>query len=80
MAPCVTPLPRVRSPTVISEAPTIRSNTARRVGSARVRMTASMGAGWFMTNTLVYANALVNTKTFLAGSNPHCWRIATAWL
>jgi len=32
MAPCVTPLPRVSSTTVISSDPTIRSNTARRVG------------------------------------------------
>jgi len=36
-----TPLPRVSSTTVISSDLTIRSNTARRVGSARVRITAS---------------------------------------
>ena len=48
MAPWVTPLPRVSSTTVISSAPTIRSNTARRVGSASARMTAVMGVGWGM--------------------------------
>ena len=53
MAPCVTPLPRVSSTTVISSDRTMRSNTARRVGSASVRMTASMAAAWFMTNQLV---------------------------
>lgn len=42
MADCVTLLPRVNSTTVISSDLTIRSNTARRVGSASVRMTASM--------------------------------------
>ena len=48
MAPCVTPLPRVSSTTVISSEPTIRSNTARRVGSASVRMTALMAAASVM--------------------------------
>ncbi len=48
MAPWVTPLPSVRSPTVISFVCTTRSNTARRVGSARVRMTRSIDCCWFM--------------------------------
>ena len=65
MAPCVTPLPRVSSTTVISSDLTIRSNTARRVGSASARMTASMGAASVMAVILVYANSLVNT-------NPSC--------
>jgi hypothetical protein len=42
IAPCVTPLPRVSSTTVISFVLATRSNTARLVGSARARMTTSM--------------------------------------
>ena len=72
MAPCVTPLPRVSSTTVISSPLAIRSNTARRVGSARARMTVSMVAISTMTNQLVIANALVNTN----GSKNH----STDWL
>jgi hypothetical protein len=32
------------------------------VGSARVRITISMEAGWYMTNRLARTNALVNTN------------------
>ena len=46
MAPCVTPLPRVSSTTVISSELTTRSNTARRVGSASARMTELMVSGF----------------------------------
>src|ERR1700719_1663643 len=59
MAPCVTPLPRVNSTTVISSDLTTRSNTARRVGSASVRITALIVAASVMGNTLVDANSLV---------------------
>src|SRR5262245_4465197 len=59
MAPWVTPLPRVSSTTVISPDRMIRSNTARRVGTASACMTASMEAIGAMANQIVYANSLV---------------------
>jgi hypothetical protein len=45
MAPCVMPLPRVSSETVISSARTTRSKTARRVGSASARGLCGTGLG-----------------------------------
>src|SRR3954470_3530136 len=64
MAPWVTPLPRVSSATLISLLSNTRSNTARRVGSARARITlvTGFGAASIMANDLVNANQLVNAN------------------
>ena len=64
MPPCVTPLPRVDSATEISSELTMRSNTARLVGSASVRMTVLMEAVWVIGDELAWANALVKTNLY----------------
>src|SRR4051812_23441478 len=62
IAPCVTPLPRVSSATLISFDRTIRSYTERRVGSASARITRSTEAVWSMRRKLACANGLVNAN------------------
>src|SRR5208337_516959 len=64
MAPCVTPLPRVSSATLISSELTTRSNTARRVGSASERRTALMAAAWVIADTLAATYHLVKTNHY----------------
>src|SRR5262245_3408790 len=59
MAPWVTPLPRVNSTTLISPDRTIRSKTARLVGTASACMTVSMGTIASMANQIVSTNSLV---------------------
>jgi hypothetical protein len=66
IADCVTPLPRVSSATVISSDLMIRSNTNRRVGSARVRITVSMLVVRLMRDILVTTYALVNANVLFA--------------
>src|SRR6516162_2827752 len=62
-APCVTPLPRVRSATLISSDFTMRSKTARLVGSASVRMMDPRAAARFMENTLADTNATTSARS-----------------